>query len=226
MTGWSAEIIRARFTEAADTLRRLPGGMGGGGAAGFWPGYVYSEEDMAGWGAARIEEEREMIRRRSNTASPAAISRFNEVELWTSDLIRDERRRRIVWQWATCRMYGSSFRARCKKEGWVPVTAYRRLISTIDRILFDLDNNGVALRLPESKWLLQEEAKSPSNSPTLGIGDTDEKAPTAQRSPTSFIMPGAKAVDTLTTPAAVADFTKFLRRTNTGRRREQERDAS
>lgn len=209
---WSSEIVRARFVEAADTERRLPKG-GAGSATGYWPSYIYTFEDKAGWGTKRLAEEREMRMSRIPPSS-AAISRHEEVMRWTAAFIPDERRRRIVWAWAWCRMTGNSFSARCNKEGWVKVTAYRRLIATIDQILMELCNSSALLRMPDEKWLLPEQAISGKDSHMLGQSDDDPPV-----SPTSIILPGARPGHTLTSPQAVESFEKHLERVNKRRRK-------
>jgi hypothetical protein len=214
---WTPEIIRARFVEAADTERRLPKG-GGGSSVGYWPSYEYTFEDKAGWGTKRLAEEREMRLLRIPPSS-AAITRHAEVMVWTSSLIDDERKRKIVWAWAWCRLSGASFAARCKKHGWVRLTAYRRLSATIDQILGQLRNDATLLRLPDEKWVLQETPDMPSITGTMGLGD-EQPLPV---SPTSLILAGDRPGHTLTSPQAVENFEKHLARVNRARRKEQER---
>jgi hypothetical protein len=218
---WTPETVRARFVEACDTERRLPKG-GGAGKTGFWPGYEHSFEDMNGWGAARLAEERELFMRRL-PPSAAAVSRFEEVMRWSSSLIDDDRKRRIVWAWAWCRMSGSSFAARCKRNGWVKMTAYRRLATSIDKISDNLNNDGVLLRFPEERWLLPETANSATDSGTLALPDTP---PPPAIHPTSEIFDGDRPRHTLTTPQAIEEFTKHLAKVNRARRKEQEREAA
>jgi hypothetical protein len=218
MNVWTPEIIRARFVEAVDTESRLPLG-GGSSSAGFWPSYVHSFEDMNGWGSKRLAEEREMRMRRLPPSS-AAISRHEEVMTWTSTLIRDERRRRLVWAWARCRHREESFGEWCQEHGVVRMTAYRHLSATVERISRILNNEGVLLRLPDEKWVLQERPVSGTDCATLGLPD---KAAAPQKSPTSQIVDGARPGNTLTSPKAVAAFERHLARTNKARAKAQER---
>lgn len=208
---WTPEIIRARFVEAADTERRLPKG-GGGSNSGYWPSYEYTFEDKAGWGTKRLAEEREMRLARIPPSS-SAITRHDEVMGWTANLIHDERKRRIVWAWAWCRLTGSSFSARCKKQGWVKVTAYRRLMATVDQILEELRNGATLLRMPDEKWLIQETPNMAS------IHGTMADEPPIPISPSSIILPGDRPSHTLTSPQAVENFAKYLERVNKRRRK-------
>lgn len=219
MTVWTPEIVRSRFIEACDTERRLP--QGGGGSQGApWPSYVHSFEDMAGWGSRRLAEEREMRFKRM-PPSAAAISRFEEVMRWSAALIHDDARRKIIWTWAACQVTGNSFAARCRKFGWVKMTAYRRLHAVSDAISAILANDGILLRMPDEKWLLPSQPVSGSDLSTLAVPDDDDPA----THPHHEIADGARAGHTLTTPEAVASFEKFLERTNKARAKEQARRA-
>lgn len=213
---WTPEIVRSRFVEACDTERRLPLG-GGSSQGGFWPAYVYSFEDMNGWGTKRLAEEREMRMARI-PPSAAAISRFEEVMAWSASMIHDDTRRRIIWTWSYCQMSGHSFAARCKKLGWVKMTAYRRLHAVSDAISRNLVNDLTFLRMPDEKWVLPSQPVSGSNFDMLALSD-DTEQPTVH--PTFQVLD--KAVDLLTTPDAIADFRKHLTAINRQRRKEQER---
>jgi hypothetical protein len=149
---WTTEIVKARFIEAAATERRMPLRKVGG-LAGSWPQYVHSFEDMNGWGTKRLAEEREMRFRRT-APSAEAISRHFEALQWTGELISDERHRRIVWAWAWCQATGRSFAARCRREGWVRMTAYRGLTAAFEEMTCKLCNNGVLVRFPDAEWML------------------------------------------------------------------------
>jgi len=205
---WTDEIVRARFVEAADTERRLP--RGGGGQGSPWPAYTYSFEDKAGWGTERLAEDREMrLRRIPPTA--AAITRHDEVMGWTANLIDDEKRRRIVWAWAWCRLTGSSFSARCKKNGWVKVTAYRRLTECFSNVAAHLCNKNVFLRMRSAEWVIQETDNL--------VGVSGSLANFA--SPKAIIF--TPSADTLKTPQAVESFEKYLASINRRRRKERAR---
>jgi hypothetical protein len=214
---WTPDIVRARFIEAADTERRMPG-HGGAGKSGFWPQYVHSFEDMNGWGTRRLAEEREMRMRRIPPTA-AAISRYFEVMKWTSEYILDERRRHIVWAWAASQAGGKSFSEKCRREGWVKMTAYRRLGGIFQTVSAKLVNNGILLRLPDEKWVLPNQINSGSSSITLATDDENEPA----LHQTFQIFDGDRPGDMLTSPQAVELFEKFLEKTNRKRRREQER---
>jgi len=184
---WTAEIVRARFVEAAHTESRLPRINSPHATGGFWPEYVHSFEDMVGWGPKRLAEEREM--RLSRTPpSPAAISRFEEVMAWSAVHVHDDSRRKIIWTWAHCQVTGHSFAERCRKFGWVKMTAYRRLHATSDAISLNLDNAGTLLRMPDEKWVLPEQPVSASNFVMVALTD-DAEQPTHQ--PTHWTDNGA-----------------------------------
>lgn len=216
MTTWTPDIIRARFAEAADIARRLPR-VGISTASGFWPAYEYTFEDKAGWGTKRLAEERELREQRRPPTS-AALSRHDEVMDWTARLIHDERHRHIVWAWAMAQSGGPSFSERCRRRGWVKVTAYRRRDAAIQTINGQLCNANILLRLPDEVWMRQHPRPVQCISGAL----RDERD-TPGASPTSQIFDGDRPGHTLTTPQAVADFEKHLADTNKRRRREQER---
>lgn len=217
MGEWTPEVVRARYTEAMDVLRRMPN-VGISRRVGFWPEYMHDTADMNGWGSTRLAEEREMRARRRHATS-LELSRKEEVDRWTADLIKDDLDRLIVVHWAECRAQGESFRDRCERFGWVPVSAYRRLQRAIRAICRRLNRSDTLLRLPAPKWLLQETAKTATNSSGSSFDDIEP----IRRSPTSMIEPGAKPTHTLTTTSAVDRFEKFLKRTNAKRRRKRER---
>lgn len=208
---WTPEIVRSRFVEACDTERRLPKG-GGSTSGGFWPAYVYSFEDMNGWGTKRLAEEREMRMARI-PPSAAAISRFEEVMTWSASMIHDDTRRKIIWTWAYCQMSGHSFAARCKKLGWVKMTAYRRLHAVSDAISRDLVNDLTFLRMPDEKWVRQPDQGDVHICSTLENSVTDEPgiAP-------SFFM-DEKPRHTLSTPSDIAEFAGYLEKVNEARRK-------
>lgn len=213
---WTPEIVRSRFVEACDTERRLPLG-GGSSSGGYWPAYLHSFEDMAGWGTKRLAEEREMRLART-PPSAAAISRFEEVMAWSASMIHDDARRKILWTWAACQVSGHSFASRCRKLGLVKMTAYRRLHAVSEAISYHLNNGEVLLRMPDEKWVLPSQPISGSSFDMLALSD-DDGQPTVH--PTFQVLD--KAVDLLTTPDAIADFRKHLTAINRQRRKEQER---
>jgi hypothetical protein len=214
---WTPDIVRARFIEAADTERRMPGG-GVSGKSGYWPQYVHSFEDMNGWGTRRLAEEREMQLRRT-PPSAGAISRYLEALKWTAEFIGEENRRRIIWAWARCQTSDRSFAEYCRREGLVKMTAYRRLGGVFQTISQKLINNSVLLRMPDEKWVLPNPINSGSSSHTLATHDEDAPAPHQ----TFQIFDGDRPGHTLTSPQSVELFEKFLEKTNRRRRKEQER---
>lgn len=214
---WTAEIVRARFVEAADTVDRLPARIMSG-RSGVWPAYVHSFEDMTGWGSRRLAEEREMWERRLPPGA-AAISRSEEVTDWVCRLIDDPVRRRIVLTWSWCRMSGHPFARACRREGWVRLTAYRRLGDVFAHIAARLRLESVVVRLPDEKWLIQDGADMACIGGTLDAVGANEPPPHA----TAAFLTADRPVDMLMSPQAIADFEKFLTRTNRRRARERER---
>src|SRR6185312_12467339 len=109
----------------------------------------------------------------------------------------DDTRRKIIWTWAYCHMSGHSFAARCKKLGWVKMTAYRRLHAVSDAISRNLVNDLTFLRMPDEKWVLPEQPVSASNFVMVALTD-DEEQP--EHHPTFQVLD--KPGDLLTTPEA------------------------
>lgn len=214
---WTPDIVKARFVEAADTEWRLPlGGIANKG--GFWPEYVHSFKDMAGWGTKRLAEEREM-RMRSIPPTAAAISRHTEVMEWTAERIDRKSDRVLIWAMANCLASERSFSAWCRKRGMVRMTAYRRLERLYEAISASLRNDCVLLRFPDRTWLLQESASEGISNAMLAA-EGDDAPPVSS---TSMIC--EKAVDLLDTPEDFAAFAKHLAAVNKGRRKEQARMA-
>jgi hypothetical protein len=138
--------IKDRFIEAADVERRSPRErLGPSTKLGYWPEYQASFEDKAGWGSARLAEEREMRFRRL-PPSAAAISRYEEVLLvWTAEYLDTEYERRLVWFWAFSKAGGRSFSAICRKKGWSRDTANNRLKRLFARISAKVVNDPNSL---------------------------------------------------------------------------------
>lgn len=207
----TTEIIQARLIKAADVARRLPPASSLA-ARGYWPSYEHSFEDKAGWGTKRLAEEREMRARRLPPTAEA-LSRHDEVVGWIASALDDDRLRRILWAWALSQAAGRSFSARCKREGWVRITAYRRRDVAIDAISVYLRNNGILSRDPAQEWLIQVSPDVACISSTLD----EETAPA--KSPTSIIHDPLA----LKLPDDQEGFAKHLASVNRQRRREQER---
>lgn len=138
--------IKDRFIEAADVERRSPRErLGPSTKLGYWPEYQASFEDKAGWGSARLAEEREMRFRRL-PPSAAAISRYEEVLLvWTAEYLDTEYERKLVWFWAFSQSGGRSFSSVCRKKGWARETAYHRLNRLFARISAKVGNEPNSL---------------------------------------------------------------------------------
>lgn len=215
---WTPEIVRARFVEAAATERSLPTIRRPSSAPGFWPDYWHSFEDMNGWGEDRLREEREMRFKRT-PPSAAAISRHEEVMAWSANWIPDEVKRRMVWAWARCQAGQGSFTRVCQEEGWVKMTAYRRLHAVSEAISYYLGKDRVLLRLPDHQWLLQQGTNSDSDLSTLAPPDGADDI-----SPHHLIFEGDRPRHTLTSPQAIEAFQKHLERVNKARRRKLKLD--
>lgn len=211
MTEWSAEIVRARFVEAMDTERRMPGERRVK-SSGYWPAYEHTFKDMNGWGTKRLEEERKMRFRRIPPTS-AAISRHDEVMRWTAEIIKDETDRRMVWAWSCCQITGASFAALCRSSGWSKATAYRRIQAMMDHTAAVLCKKRTLLRLPDEYWLRQQQPIQLQITGTIKIPD-DEPS----KSPTSQII-GDRSRHLLTSPQAIDAFEKHLAALNQSRRK-------
>lgn len=79
------DYVMDRFVEAADCLRRLPGGYKKAKLTS-WPDVVQSTAEAYGYNP---------VRSRPGAPSPAAISRMDECLLWLFDLTAEERK--IIW---------------------------------------------------------------------------------------------------------------------------------
>jgi len=180
------DIVRARWLEAADTDMRLPWERTRPStASGFWPAYEHTFEDKAGWGTARLKEERE-LRARRTPPSAAAIRRHDEVMNWTADLISEPERRLLVWKWAFCIVGSRSFANWIRETGRARATAYRRLEFTFDAISLALANNLQQLPECDPQYLRQIIGDQVQDSVTL------DELPT---SPTSWSAPGEQPSD-------------------------------
>ncbi|HWL06740.1 MAG TPA: DUF6362 family protein [Xanthobacteraceae bacterium] len=179
------DIVRARWLEAADTDMRLPIG-GGGNKSGCWPEYEHTFEDKAGWGTARLKEEREMRIRRIPPSAPA-IRRHNEVlEHWTAHFITDPDSRRIVWTWAFSIVAGKSFALWIRRSGMARATVYRHLKRALEQVSRSADIESLTRDLPGEIHLRQIMGDQPIDLPTL------DELPT---SPTSWLAPGEQPSD-------------------------------
>jgi len=159
---WTADLIKARFVEAADTERRLPAArISPSVASGWWPEFKYSVADMNGWGGRRLSEHREQFWANARLApSAGAVSRHEEVLTWTADHIHDEARRRLAWLWAFCTAADRDFSAALRSKGIARSTAYDRLNKLWARLERDFRNATVPLRFPDDKWVGHEPHRS------------------------------------------------------------------
>ena len=213
---WTPEIVRALIVEACDTISRLPA-VGISTKSGLWPEYMHTFEDMAGWGAKRLAEEREMRARRAH-ATPDAISRLSQVERWNAQIIAEEDRK-YIWAWAWCRLRRESFTTRCSEEKWSKGDAYTAITSAINLLVVRFRQKGAPLILPADRFLLLEMPKSGTHVGTMGLVDVEPPP----KSPTAVI--DERARDLLTTAHAITMFGEFLSKTNSQRRAKRERKA-
>lgn len=213
---WTAEIVRARFIEAADVERRMlvKGGPASGGAS--WPSYSYEFEDMAGWDDQAITDNLERWQGRKVTKSPE-LTRWEEVFFdWTK--IVPERHRVLVWRWSQCIASGRSFVAWCERKGINRSTAYNRLERIWENLATQFRKEGRMLLDPDEKWTGQQE---PLQAPSAG------KMTKVARDKDGGHLPyrSERSHDTLTTPQAIAEFTEHLAKTNEERRKARLRKA-
>lgn len=210
---WQADEVRARFVEAAETDRRMPRVRGfRASSGGFWPGYVHSAEDMAGWGTLRLKEHRAAFWSGDHRSPSAdAISRMEEVLDWSLRLIHDEERRTLIWAWVFSKVTGRPFRVWCRKTGRNRATAYERIEKEFHRLAEILKRNNVLRRLPPS---MHDGQSDGSGYPDDDISE-DVASPRFERADDA--RPEANLPDD---PKA---FERWLAKTNASRRKEQER---
>jgi hypothetical protein len=209
---WTPEIVRARFVEAAATERFLPA-VGIGGGNGYWPQFVHDKEDMDGWDdQARLDN----AERWKGRAPLGAISRHAECMSWTTEHIKLEDRRRLVWAFAFCRANKWEFSGLCNRKGWVKSTAYDQLNKTWSRLSALFCNSGLFLRPPSEFWLGHEAPEMPEILVT-----SRERGAKFQKVPTAVIYERSK--DLIRTQDDAENFAKFLQKHNSSARREQAR---
>jgi hypothetical protein len=211
---WTAEVVMARFVEAADVERRmLVKGMSAGGNA--WPTYGFDDEDRKGWVQEDIDDEKERWSRNKVTTTPE-ITRWEEVYFdWTA-LVRQDHRL-LIWRWAQCIAGNRSFSAWCERKGIVRMTAYKRRDRVVRTLAEQFRLEARLLRWPEGKWSLQDEAN------LAPVAHTMETAASKAAPVEHLPFRTERHHDTLTTPAAVAAFAQHLADTNARRRKSQER---
>lgn len=210
---WTAQIVRARFVEAAEVDRRMPRVRGfRASSGGFWPGFVHTTEDMNGWGEKRLREHRAAFWSGDHRAPSAdAISRMEEVMDWSLRLIRDEERRILIWAWAFSTVTGRHFRTWCKKTGRNRSTAYERIEAEFQRLAEFLNRNNALLRYPDNGQAGHEGGILPLEA------DIAEEVASPRFARTEDARPDANL------PEDPEAFQRWLAKTNASRRKEQER---
>jgi hypothetical protein len=216
---WTAEVVQARFMEAADIERRLRV-KGGPSAGNAWPAYGFDEEDRKGWTQADIDAEKDRWARNAALSTPE-IARWEECYFsWTLDEIARPIDRMTVWGYVRCAIHGRSFSKFCKDRGWVRRTAYARLERTFENLAQKFLNTGLLFTPPDDKWLAQDGAAAASTGPTMDEAAADE--------PRKTVHPPYRAErhhDALTTPEAIAAFEQHLVEVNEQRRKARRRKA-
>ncbi len=209
---WTAEIVRARFVEAADTERFLPAPKVGSGG-GYWPEFIHNTEDREGWDdTARLEN----AARWKGRAPLGSITRHAECLEWTASLLPDDRYRKLIWAFSFCRANKWDFGKLCERKGWVKSTAYLRLDRTWQRLSLTFCKGNFLLRMPSDRWLGHETA----NMPEILITSQD-RAIEFPKVPAAVIYERSR--DLIRTQDDADNFGKFLQGHNQRARREQDR---
>lgn len=211
---WTPEIVRARFTEAADTERYLPRPLTASGR-GYWPPFIHDIEDQAGWDDAAKQDN---AKRPATRAPAGAIGRHEECMRWSSERINDETRRHLVWGYARCQAFKMDFSKLCHRRGWKKSTAYDRLNKIWDRLSDEFCNERLVLQMPAEIWL-------DTDTPEIIVsaassGEPRQIKPAIPFTP-AFIL--ERATDLIRTDNDVDNFAKFLSERNALMRKEQAR---
>lgn len=203
---WTSDIVKIRFVEAAATERFLPT-IRTPKAFGYWPEFIYEQEDRDGWDQQAKDDHLAMWQGRG-TAKADALSRYQECLSWTIEHIHEPERRQLVWAFAFCRAYKRDFGKLCNERGWVKSTAYDRLHRTWGRLSLEFYKSGLLLREPSAFWVGHE-------TPVVAhIADT--MVSRAKNSAIKF-KPGyrtEKSRDLIQTEEDADTFAKFLERRN------------
>jgi hypothetical protein len=160
--------IKELFIRAAETDHRLPDTARPARLKAHALPYRHSFADMNGWGAERLEEERERFwearAQRIGAADIGDWERCNELVA----LIDDESERRCLWHWAIGKAGGRPFAAWCRKEERIhPETGSRRKNRAVAKIARILLHGPDAMETIDLSGLLAVEA---------GGGETDIEA--------------------------------------------------
>lgn len=155
-------IVRARFVEAADTMRHLDVRLyePPRGTRSVWPSFPGDTFNLSAdarnktSGANKVSAAYGMdptvVR---FMPSRAAISRMEEVmHLWTADLIVDDRARFAVVNWSTCLVWpkkNGSWRAFCEERQISRSTADRDVQATFLSVARELRKSAKSLHHPE-----------------------------------------------------------------------------
>jgi hypothetical protein len=208
---WTAEIVKIRFVEAAGTERFLTG-LRKPEARGYWPEFVYDEDDRAGWDQKARDDHMEIWQGRG-TAKADALSRYQECLTWTIERMTDPRRRQLVWAFAFCRAYKRDFAETCRKRGWVKSTAYNRLNRVWQELSWHFNNEGLLLREPAQFWIGHE------TQPAVESMQPVENCASAPSRKIHKPFRTETHVNTLQTAEAVEAFASFLEEVNDQRRK-------
>ena len=214
--------VKLIYIEAARTDRAMPRvAFGPKGAQGFWPKTLHTFEEMNGWGAERLKEEREEfwsgIRNRPDSRQ---IERWETCLAWANQFVSIDMDRMTLWMWALSKVGGGTFEAWCKavipaigKARFSDTMGKRRLKRAVEQISTAVGNGAVPL------------GKNPSDG---GSYETDVSCiedgmmgTVAVEAAASWMADDAKPTDTIITAADAAAFARHLRRVNARRRRQQ-----
>lgn len=116
--------------------------IGPKGDGNAWVATAYTADDMKGWGANRLADERKAFWRLNRTARPWEVSEAQDTMGWLS-LVPAEDERRALLNWAMCMAdRGSrqtlSFKAWCLAENIHAETGRRRKERAVLRIMLGL----------------------------------------------------------------------------------------
>jgi hypothetical protein len=158
------------------------------------------------------DDERSSYRR---AATRDAITRHAEVMDWVRTILTDPEHRQLLWHWAFSIVRGRSFAAWCKANGKVKRTAISRISRVFDLIASDFRRKGLFPTLPDAKWVFQIEGENGTHFDSVGEESAGGQAAPQIR---SWADPSAPRSETILTPEAIAEFEKFMAKTNRRRR--------
>lgn len=166
--------IAELFIHAAEVDRRLPQTAKPKQLKAQNLGYVHSWEEMREWGDARHKEHRaEMFAKTKLTTQDVSDwEKCNHLILY----VRDEDRRRCLWNWAIAQAGGKSFTQWCKKQGFTRETGRRRKNRAILEIFGEIARNNGLNNKTTLNGVLQVCAETGHIQVTIG-DDATEKQP-------------------------------------------------